>query len=498
MPQSHVDVEWTIVENEAEWKRLHDWSAATVEVVKTPAVDYGRLGWRVVAVLCVLALVHGWTWQPNQAGQPQTIPEPAAASAPLLDKTNMDLTALLASPIDAHTDADWQRQFALEDEWLWRIPWPHESMDQLTTAYDLLEQQDNRLVVNLMSKTTLSRKAYRQTRFYAQQAGGWQRIAPEETLWGTPQRLTTPSFVFTFRDRDTQTVTAVAPHLEQLYTTIQRNFGLPPLSPGEKLTIVVSVTQRPGAPGILASRPGTFQVASPGLYLAPVAVTDEQLLAQSLALLLVNHLLGQVTAHDAIPASWQPLANGLRLWQLWDLDLPLAAWREEIVPWLYIAMPATETTQRLVLPHQYVALCQAHQLWLANPWQINIPLWCNSQQRDKLSMFWWGSRQPPRQLAHLLVPVPSYEYAQPASEPASVVERMAYPGQAVALAILIEYTVASYGHESLPTLLASLRQYDQWTTLIPVVYGVTPAEFEAGWQRYLVTEYGVSLEALLH
>jgi len=491
MPQSHVDVEWTIVENEAEWKRLHDWSA-TVEVVSTPAVDYGRLGWRVLAVLCVLALVNGWTWQPNQAGQPQTIPEPAAASALLLDKTNMDLTALLASPIDAQTNADWQRQFVLEDELLWRIPWPHESMDQLTTAYKLLEQQDNRLVVNLMSKTTLSRKAYRQTRFYAQQAGGWQRIAPEETLWGTPQRLTTPSFVFTFRERDTQTVTAVAPHLEQLYTTIRRNFGLPLMSPEKKLTIDVSVTQRPGAPVMLASQPGTFRVASPALYLAPVAVTDEQLLAQSLVLLLVNHLVGQGVAYHVIPAPWQPLANGLRLWQLWELELPLATWREAVVQWLYIAIPATDANQRLNLPPHYRELCRLHQLWLAQPWAISIPLECKSQDQKRLDVVWWRGRQPPVHLAHLLVPAPVYEYNQTANGAGLI----AYPGQTVTLATLIEYAVATYGHESLPTLLASLRQYDQWTTLIPAVYGVTPAEFEAGWQRYLVTEYGVSLETL--
>lgn len=494
MPQSHVDVEWTIVENDAEWKRLHDWSAATVEVDSAPAVDYGRLGWRVAALLCALLLVNGWTWQPNQAGQPQTTPEPAASSAPLLDRAAVDLTGLLAYPIAAHTDADWQRQFALEDEWLWRDLWPHESINQLKTDYHLVKQQDERVVVNLVISTTLGRLAYRQTRFYAQQAGGWQRIAPEKSLWGTPQQLTTPHFRFSFRDRDTQTVTVVAPQIETLYTTMRRNFGLPLTPPGDKLTIDVSVTQRPGDLAMPVSQPEMFRVASPALYLAPVTLTDEQLLAQSLALLLVAYVLDQVDEYYALPPPWEPLENGLRLWQLWAVDLPLASWREEIVQWLYITIPTTDTTQRSVAPPHYKALCRTHQLWLANPWQIYIPLWCNSQQRDKLSMFWWGRRQPPVQLAQLVTPVPPHEYAQTAS----IAERMAYPGQTVALATLIEYTVATYGHEALPTLLAGLRQYEQWATLIPAVYCVTPAEFEAGWQRYLVTQYGVSLETLLH
>lgn len=492
MPQSHVDIEWTIVENDAEWKRLHDWSAATVEVGSAPALGYSRFRWRVAALLCVMVLVNGWTWQPTQHEQLQTVPVPTASTPMSVDRTTVDLIGWLTYPVHPQTDADWQRQFALEDELLWRSLWPHESINQLTTDYQVLEQQGDRLVVNLSISTTFGQQAYRQTRFYRQQTGGWQRIAPEESLWGTPQRLTTPSFVITFRARDMQTVTAVAPQLERLYTTIRRNFGLPLTPPEKKLLIDISVTQRPGAPSMPASQPGTLRVASPALYLAPVDVTDEQLLAQSVALLLVDHLLRQVAAHDAIPAPWQPLEKGLRLWQLWDLALPLATWQDAVVQWLYIAMPATDANQKLVMPRQYTALCQAHQLWMANPWQINIPLWCNSQQRDKVSMLWWGQRHPPVRLAQLVTPVPPHEYAQTAS----IAERTAYPGQTVALATLIEYAVATYGHESLPTLLTGLRQHESWTTLIPATYGVTPAEFEAGWQRYLVSHYGVSLETI--
>jgi hypothetical protein len=55
----------------------------------------------------------------------------------------------------------------------------------------------------------------------------------------------------------------------------------------------------------------------------------------------------------------------------------------------------------------------------------------------------------------------------------------------VALATLIEYAVATYGHERLPGLVAGLGQSESWGTLIPAVYGVSSAEFEAGWQAYL-------------
>jgi hypothetical protein len=61
----------------------------------------------------------------------------------------------------------------------------------------------------------------------------------------------------------------------------------------------------------------------------------------------------------------------------------------------------------------------------------------------------------------------------------------------VALATLIEYAVATYGLERLPVLVAGLGQYESWETLLPAGFGVSAAEFEAGWQAYLVAHYGM-------
>lgn len=57
--------------------------------------------------------------------------------------------------------------------------------------------------------------------------------------------------------------------------------------------------------------------------------------------------------------------------------------------------------------------------------------------------------------------------------------------------MLIEYAVTTYGRERLPALVAGLGRYEGWKTLIPTVYGVSSAEFEAGWQAYLAAQYGV-------
>ena len=39
--------------------------------------------------------------------------------------------------------------------------------------------------------------------------------------------------------------------------------------------------------------------------------------------------------------------------------------------------------------------------------------------------------------------------------------------------------------------MAGLGQYDTWDTLLPAVFGIATAEFEAGWQTYLARQYGV-------
>jgi hypothetical protein len=59
------------------------------------------------------------------------------------------------------------------------------------------------------------------------------------------------------------------------------------------------------------------------------------------------------------------------------------------------------------------------------------------------------------------------------------------------LATLIEYAVATYGREHLAALMAGLGQYESWDTLLPGVFGVSAAEFEAGWQAYLTAHYDV-------
>jgi hypothetical protein len=332
-------------------------------------------------------------------------------------------------------------------------------------------------------------QAYRQTWFYRRTSVGWLRTERNADLWG-PQRSHDTRFVtFHYRQQDAPAVLAVGPQVNHLYTTLRRNLGLPLTPWAEKLMIDVSVTQSPGAARF---QPQSYQrfvphdrlvVASPAVYLAPVELTDADLLAQSIVLPLIEQVLAQARELHAIGSVWLPLLDGLRLWQVWDLDLPLAAWREDIVQWLYVDLPALEPGQSYVLPERYAALCAAHKLWLPDPFQLNIPLLCGRPTWE--AQFLRMGRALPTRLEELV--------SRPLAESLFDPPPASHPGRTVALATLIEYAAATYGRERLPVLVASLGQYDSWDTLLPAVYGVSPAEFEAGWRAYLGNHYAVSV-----
>lgn len=55
---------------------------------------------------------------------------------------------------------------------------------------------------------------------------------------------------------------------------------------------------------------------------------------------------------------------------------------------------------------------------------------------------------------------------------------------------VIEYAVATYGRERLPTLLHGLTIYESWDTLIPAVFDIPRSQFEAGWRHFLLIHHG--------
>jgi hypothetical protein len=422
-------IEWYTAQDDADWERLCVVPLSSMTPVANRHLHLKRHIWSLAALCLLLAGAGGWWWHTSQIAMHQATMEPT-------------------------TRAQQER----------RVVAPGDG--RLATGGD-----------------------FRRT------DTGWVQIAPDAALWGPERSLQTPYFIFHFRQNDAAAVVAVAPQIDALYTTMQRNLGLTTspvglASPfaGEKLVIEVSVTSQPGRAAFERRMYDRFVVPSPAVYWAPVEVTDAELLAQSITLPLFDHLLAQASQHYQMGPSWQALLNGLYLWLVWDVDLPLATWRDEVVRWIYVDLPAVGPGQPLVLPERSAALCAAHKLWLPSPVHMNIPLICASPEWEEL--YSWRLREPPMRLAQLAAPLRPEEYAFPPS--AIVTIKPPHEGDAVALATLVDYAVTAFGRERLPALLAGLGQYESWDTLIPAVFGVSTAEFEMGWQAYLETHYGVA------
>jgi hypothetical protein len=464
MRKSIPVVEWYIAESDADWERQRMLLLPEIIPAAHPRL---YLKHAVCGVMALLFLLVGWQWY-TTADKKTTTPSSIGVTSSFAESSGQP----------SRSDQGLQHGQAVKNV---------ESPVHVFEAAQPFEMHGELAVARVVMHMAHGGPAYRQTRFFRRIDGAWRRTELTAALWGPERTLATPSFVFRFRQHDAATVIAVAPQIEVLYTTLRRSFGLPISPTPEKQAIEVSVTQRPG----LTRHAPALIVPSPVVYLAPVGFSDADLLAQSIALPLLDQVIDQASEQYAFGATWQPMARALRLWQVWELNLPLAVWQNEMVQWLYVDLPAASPGQTDLLPNRYPELCAAHKLWMPSPVQIDIPIACAEREQEAAYFRQWSRHAPPTHLEQLTVPVPLDEELTPASG----TEQVNQLGQTVALAVLIEYAVATYGQERMPVLVAGLGQSGSWETLIPAVYGVSASEFEDGWQLYLATRYGVPFMA---
>ena len=482
MPTKRNILEWTILpEDERDWEGY-------LQSTPNPQAALSRTGWRkwqwwsVMTVLLVLVGGSAFIlWYQAREGIAKIESE---LSETVKLQTWMELTAgnVAANTLDEQTPKNWQRIVQNEQA---RLPLAFDERATVTVA-DLVFDQDFAAVQIVLSATSES-TAYRQTRFYRSTDAGWLRTTPNIAFWGAPHRLETNYFVFEFHQRDAQAVTAVAAQIDTLYTTMLTNFGLPVTSAGPKFRIEVSVTEIPGIIPARADTQASFRIPSPALYLAPVGLTDADLLTQALALLLTERIAIRAVQYYTVQQEWPPMLDGLRLWQLWNLDLPLSVWQDEVVSWIYSDVYAVNYGQPLPRPRHYEELCATHQMWMESPRQINIPLDCDDTDGSDLWLTEWSPA---------LASMHPIRWGMPfgGAEQLSTMYGMEHPGKTVALATVFEYAVITYGQAQLPALIAGLGTYDGWETLLPAVLGVSAADFEAGWRGYLAQQYNVSLD----
>jgi hypothetical protein len=477
MNKQAPNVEWQITESDADWERVRGAPLPNSEPVAQRRLPLKRFLWEGAAIVCLLASAGGWWWRMDRGGLQQTKAGMSATAQQEVSVVTDRPDRFVTSAISNQADTGWWLQYGGEVRELRTTLQTAEPGAHLDVVLDTVEVHGDQAVTRVVRYTEQGAPAYRQMRFYRRIGPDWRQTAPDAALWGPERSLETTFLVFHFRQNDASAVIAVATQMDALYTMMRHNFGLPIIPTPEKLLIEVNVTHPPGHPFSWFVAPDRLIVPSPALYWAPVELTDVDLLAQSIALPLLNSVLAQASEQYQIDPTWQPLLRSLRLWQVWDLDLPLAVWREEVVRWLYLDLPATSNGQTVV-PDQDEELCAAHLLWMRSPAQLGIPVVCTEVAAWHFS--WWVPPNPFTRLNQLILPPPSDSYGT-----------INHPGQTVALATLVEYAVATYGRERLPALVAGLGQYESWNTLIPAVFGVSATEFEAGWQAYLTAHYGV-------
>jgi hypothetical protein len=253
----------------------------------------------------------------------------------------------------------------------------------------------------------------------------------------------------------------------------------------------VSIAQNPGD-ALWFIAPERIVVASPALYQAPIELTDAELLAQSLALPLLDAVVAQASRRHSPDTRWRPLLDALHLWEIWHMDLPLAVWQDEVVQWTYGDMSSTAPGKSFALPERYHELCAAHKLWLLYPAQIGIPLTCSNASGEAAYLAELHPLDPPApRLGQFTLPISSDPYVEAANKG----YQKPHAGQTIALATVVDYIVVTYGRERLPGLVASLSQHNTWDTLLPALFGASAAEFEAGWQAHLAKRYGVGSTA---
>jgi hypothetical protein len=484
--------EWQIVDQHAELQHA-PWPPSVDTTANVPPVTGQRhrraIYGSVIALLLLVGIAVSWLWHKGQAG---------------LDQVEGELHTTIQTELTTatqHHDPSPTTRAASTTAWAWRhqVERENNTLQGAPTSagldgteeidVEMTNLQGDVAIANFVAPGTVGSAAYRQTRFYRSTSEGWLRIRPVAELWGAPRRLESAHFIFLFRQNDAQVVAEVAPLVDALYTKVQHSLGNAPRP--EKLTVEVSVDATTGAFRTPAWPSEPLVVASPALYLAPAAISDADILAQSIALPLVEYMGNQAIQAYSIPLRWRPLLFDLQLWQLWHLQTPVARWRPSLVKWLYFDISTASEQQESVLPESYHELCAMLGLWMPSPVSIGAPLECSAMVLIARSPRHLADYVPPTQLEQLSEPLANgrNEWYATALYPYS-------SNDSIAVATLMEYAVSTYGDQQLPLFLAALAHNDTWDTLIPAVYGVSASAFEQGWHRYLSKEYGIQEDPL--
>ena len=298
--------------------------------------------------------------------------------------------------------------------------------------------------------------------------------APAAKLWGVPRILESRYFRFHYRQQDAAAVAIAASRLDAIYPAMRRNFGLPPAQ--ERLEIEVDVTV--AGPFISRFHVQQLQLPSPGLFRLDADISDADALTQwaldPLAALVLAKAQQRVSPDPAAAYTWQPMRSALEAWQVRQYSPPSAAWHRALIAWLYDAEVDSSPAQKPADPSRLNGICHEQHIvermsFLARIQLTNIYLCAYVLKQAYIAY--------PGSIPLLLSQVPT-------GSDLSTNQVWGWE-QSEVLATVVDYSMAVYGPERLPALLQAFHDTSTWRDLIPQVFGVSSAEFEAGWQEYL-------------
>jgi len=477
---AHVQqVNWQILLDENEWDRDEELTIPVPPV--TPESSDSRVGrvyWGSGLLLCLLAAIVGLRlWMQAQAGL-------AAVEKGLSHTLTTERRAaaegdelLAAALLDPETEFGWRvRMLDAQEQGRER------ALDGEIVDFVLA---DDRALAQVRLTDPASGAVYRESRFYRETGQGWLRSQPVAELWGESRTLESEYFVFSYGRLDGPAVAEAAPLLDGAYAHMYTTLGqvLPvALRPEQKVAVHLVMQSGSYNPWYSSGKP--LAVNSPRLMRLPEGVSDGQALAEFVAASLRRAAVNRTIA--PLGRDYQPtpeFLSGLRLWLAWEENLVHADYSREIVRWLYGNGP--DGPQAVLT--SCGELCELFCAWEIVAPVVPVTFYCAA---DRLpSLF---SLRPPTALHQISLGLSRELLAYEADlDPLTGGLYASVLGQPVAVATLLEYTTHAYGQASVLALLQAAQEGESWRGAVPRLFGVSAAEFEAGWWAWLAEEYGV-------
>lgn len=472
MAEKEPTVSWQVLLDDAQWDR-----EAKAPLAPDKGEEPGQ-GWVVPrrwlfwgALLLVLVLLSGGLllWQRAQSGLAEMQREIEKAALREADAQRQHNPRLAAALLDPAANPEWRQ--GIVDGLM------ADSSAPAAPVVEEMEWVDGVALVRLSITDTDLPQTSRSVRFYRESGAGWQRTQPVASFWGAAENWEGEHFSVRFQQRDREAVLAAAPQVETVYLALRRDLGLP-LLPTRRVMVV-----RPDDRPVEFDFPtGELRHPSPQLLELPAGISDESALFRSLTLYLINELVRESFDRYAYGQAWMwsnLTESGLRNWlqlQSGVLDTGLAV----LVPWLL----ETDPTAAAQLPAGVAEECQL----MAGLGVRMLMLPCTPEIQKA---------RPNRASALELVRLTTtYDFdftndANAAGTPSGPMWREETRQEIVAATTIFLYAGETYGVEQLPAFLKALGDHRGWTGVLPAAYGVSVAEFEAGWRGWLAAEFGV-------